>query len=297
MAEQLKTYRGNCHCGAYVYEVKAAENPKVGECNCSSCYKKGVLWLRFKKEDLNFVKGDASTLTDYTFGKKTFHHKFCPNCGNQLFVEGYAEPSKPDEAKVTVTAVNVRTFQHGQGLDVWKVDKFFIDGKSFGTPYEPAKYTGPEPRGVVEGGKLYTGSCHCGAVKVAFNSKPLDKASAEKCLECNCSICNRQGSVWVYPKNEEAEIEGEENLETYLFGSKMFGKTFCKTCGVPVHNSVQPITEEQINQLPEENREFIRGAKEIKAINVRLVDGLNVKDLNINQFDGYNAIKPSYVEP
>lgn len=79
------------------------------------------------------------------------------------------------------------------GIDKHSSTIYSINGKSFGTPYEPAKYTGPEPKGVVEGGQLYTGSCHCGAVKVAFNSKPLNKATTEKCTECNCSICNRVG--------------------------------------------------------------------------------------------------------
>lgn len=67
---------------------------------------------------------------------------------------------------------------------------FRINGQSFGTPYEPPKYTGPEPK-AVEGGKLYTGSCHCGAVKVAMNTLPLDKNSTQNCRECNCSICNK----------------------------------------------------------------------------------------------------------
>ncbi|KAI1776846.1 glutathione-dependent formaldehyde-activating enzyme [Hypoxylon cercidicola] len=295
MADQMKTYRGNCHCGTYVYEVKAAENLKVSECNCSSCYKKNILYVAYKTPDLQFVKGDPSTLADYTFGMKRFHYKFCPRCGNQLLIEGYLEPPNAGETKEPVRAVNSRTFQHGQGLDVWKVEKNFINGKSFGAPYEPYKITGPEPEGVVEGGKLYTGSCHCGAVRVAFKAKPLDKTSTETLMECNCSICQRQGSVWVYPKKAEAVIEGEENLETYLFGTMLFGKAFCRICGVPVVNTVQPMTEEVFNQLPKGHQDF--ATRDVTAINLRLIDELDVKDLNVVQFDGYNFSKPPYVEP
>ncbi|KAI1769514.1 glutathione-dependent formaldehyde-activating enzyme [Hypoxylon sp. FL1150] len=297
MADSTKTYRGNCHCGAYVYEVKAAtpENLKVSECNCSSCYKKGALYALYKTEDINFIKGDPSTLTDYTFGEKKWHHRFCSSCGNQLFIEGYLEPPQPGETKEPLRAVNARSFQHGQGLDVWKVEKNLINGQSFGTPYKPPKYTGPEPK-AVEGGKLYSGSCHCGAVKVAINTKPLEEPT-QKFKECNCSICTRQGSIWIYPKQEEAEIEGEENLTTYLFGTKLFGKKFCKICGIPVHNSVDNITEEKISQMPENKRDFIRWAMKIKAINLRLINGVDVKDLNVEQYDGYNLIKPAYVEP
>lgn len=65
------------------------------------------------------------------------------------------------------------------------------DNKNFRGPYKAPKFTGPEPKAVIEGGKVYTGSCHCGAVKVALKTKPLDKTSTETIMECNCSICNR----------------------------------------------------------------------------------------------------------
>jgi len=39
---------------------------------------------------------------------------------------------------------------------------------------------------------MYTGSCHCGAVRMTLPSKP-DVATA-----CNCSLCRRIGGPWVY---------------------------------------------------------------------------------------------------
>lgn len=65
-----------------------------------------------------------------------------------------------------------------------------FDGKSFPAPYESPKFTGPEPVGEVEGGKLYTGSCHCGAATIALKSKPIDK-DLKGLVECNCSSCGR----------------------------------------------------------------------------------------------------------
>ena len=56
MTEELKTYRGNCHCAAYIYEFKAPENIKPSECNCSSCYKKGSYWYVPKNENIRWVK-------------------------------------------------------------------------------------------------------------------------------------------------------------------------------------------------------------------------------------------------
>ncbi|KAI2469389.1 glutathione-dependent formaldehyde-activating enzyme [Annulohypoxylon bovei var. microspora] len=297
MTEELKTFRGSCHCGQYIYTLDVPENFKGGECNCSSCYKKGALWVSPKPGNFRFIKGDVDTLSNYTFGLKTIDHKFCPNCGVQLMVTGYIEPPKPGEVKEPMIGFNVRTFRYGQGVDVWEIERNPIDGKAFRAPYEPPKFTGPEPTAVIEGGKLYTGSCHCGAVKVALKSKPLDKSFTEKILDCNCSICNRHGTVWLYPHKEQLVIEGEDNLEVYLFNTKLFGRTFCKTCGIAVHNSIQPFSEEEFNSLPANVQIHFKGAESLRPVNLRLFNGLNIKDLNVGRFDGYNQTLPLYVEP
>lgn len=41
-----KKYRGNCHCGAFVFELDVPEIKSVSDCDCSICHKKGYLWLR-----------------------------------------------------------------------------------------------------------------------------------------------------------------------------------------------------------------------------------------------------------
>jgi len=35
--EQLHTYHGNCHCGAFKFAVKLPEVKDVYACNCSIC--------------------------------------------------------------------------------------------------------------------------------------------------------------------------------------------------------------------------------------------------------------------
>jgi hypothetical protein len=72
MAEDPKTYRGNCHCGAFVFEVTTPEIKSVTACNCSICTKKGYLWI-FPQSPISIVKGDGA-LKEYAFGpKKTIH--------------------------------------------------------------------------------------------------------------------------------------------------------------------------------------------------------------------------------
>ena len=66
-----------------------------------------------------------------------------------------------------------------------------FDGKSLGEPYDAPQHKGPLPTAEIEGGKLYTGSCHCGALTVAAKLKPLDETFPDALLICNCSSCER----------------------------------------------------------------------------------------------------------
>ncbi|KAJ2989610.1 hypothetical protein NUW58_g3383 [Xylaria curta] len=300
----LKTYRANCHCAAYVYEVTLPEVTEASQCNCSICYKKGALWVLPKYKDVKFVKGDPATLTNYTFGNKNFTHKSCSTCGNSIMFVGYLEPPKPGEDKDPECGVNARLFQHGQ-IDVWKLRLKKFDGASSLKPaYEPPKFTGPEPVGEAEGDKLYTGSCHCGAITLAFKSKPVedftaepDKHFTEQLVECNCSNCAKAGYVWIYPKKPQVVIEGKENLGMYLFGKKNVGKTFCKVCSVPIHNHMMEFSEEELATKSQEERDWVVGGQIFSPVNLRTINGLDVNDLKVFQFQGYATLQPPYVEP
>ncbi|KAI1505293.1 Mss4-like protein [Biscogniauxia marginata] len=294
-APPLKTYRGNCHCGAYVYEVTIPEITSVGRCRCSICSKSGALWKYVDDFDANlrFVKGDPAALAGYTFGNKNSPYKICPHCGVSFLLTGRFGPSGPE-----VRGVNIRTFQYGQGVDVWTLDiTTGPDASSLPPAYEPAKYTGPEPTADVEGGKLYTGSCHCGAVRVALKSKPLDKTYEGSITECNCSHCSRHAGIWAYPHKDQIAIQGEENLVPYVFGTKAWGKYFCKHCGILVYNAVQPISDEQLASMSEEAKKWTLGGSHLKPLNLRVLDDFDVYSLNIGRADGYNSIKPTYVNP
>ncbi|KAI1738884.1 glutathione-dependent formaldehyde-activating enzyme [Xylaria scruposa] len=297
MTEQqapLKTYRGNCHCAAFVYEITLPEIKQASECNCSICYKKAALWVFPKPSDVKFVKGDPSGMTNYTFNKKQFTHKFCSTCGVSLMVVGHLTPPKGDEPPEN--GFNVRTFQHGQ-VDVWKLETKTFDGKALPSTFEIPKFKGAEPTVEVEGGQVYTGGCHCGGVTVALKVKPINK-DTQGLLECNCSMCGRYGATWTYQAHEQFAIEGWENLQEYVFNKKLAVKLFCKTCGVPIcSQTATGVSEEQVAGMDENTRKWYESSKTRKALNLRVLDGLNVKDLNPGQFDGYNFIQPGYVEP
>ncbi|KAI1298391.1 glutathione-dependent formaldehyde-activating enzyme [Xylaria venustula] len=299
--KSLKTYRANCHCAAYVYEVTLPEVTTASQCNCSICYKKGAIWVFPKPDGVKFVKGDPAALKNYTFGKKAFTHKSCSTCGNSVMFVGHLESAKPNEDHEIETGINIRLFQHGQ-IDSWKLPLIKFDGASLFQPaYEAPKFTGKEPTAEIEGGKLYTGSCHCGAITVALKSKPLDESFTDDIgfgfLECNCSSCARAGYVWTYPKKTQVVIEGIENLGMYTFGRKTAGKTFCKICNVPIHNEVLKFTEEELATKTEKEREYILGGQSFAPVNLRIINNFDVNDLNVRQFDGYSEHQPAYVEP
>lgn len=67
------------------------------------------------------------------------------------------------------------------------------NGAALDPPYTPPRFTGTEPTVEIKGAKIYTGGCHCGAVTLAFKSKPLPKVSQSESgvLSCDCSICTR----------------------------------------------------------------------------------------------------------
>ena len=73
----------------------------------------------------------------------------------------------------------VRTLQN---FNVWVIDPFAnpipaYDGAVVPPSYTPPKYLGPDIRTEAEKEelKLYTGSCHCGAVTVAVKLKPIEE--------------------------------------------------------------------------------------------------------------------------
>ncbi|ORY63161.1 glutathione-dependent formaldehyde-activating enzyme [Pseudomassariella vexata] len=293
-AQPLKTYRGNCHCAAYIFEVKLPEIKSAVQCNCVICSKKGALWQVPAHDNLTFVKGDMDTLSSYSFGGKIMNHKFCPHCGTNLMCMGYMSPPKPGDETPPQMIVNVRAIQN---LNVWSLELRPIDGAAIPPTYEPPKFTGPEPSADIEGGKTYNGSCHCGVVKLALKTKPLDKDFDANIAECNCSICGRLGCIWIYPNADQVVFEGDENLTIYKMGLGMYGKSFCKICGVPIHNRPETLTEEQIAALPEEPRKWFTWGKNMSIINVRVLEGVDLKELNVKQMDGWNAAKQSYVNP
>lgn len=77
---------------------------------------------------------------------------------------------------------------------------------------------------------MLKGSCHCGTVQLELT------ASAQKLVNCNCSLCRRLGALWGHVSIETVRITmPAQSTITYIQGSKTLATHSCKTCGCTTH--------------------------------------------------------------
>jgi hypothetical protein len=110
----------------------------------------------------------------------------------------------------------------------------------------------------------YRGGCHCGAVVFEVDGE------LSEVEECNCSICARKAYLhWFVPPESFHLLSGEEALATYTFNTGLARHLFCTRCGVASY------------YVPRSNPDKI-------DVNVRCLDGVDISQLTIRQFDGRN---------
>lgn len=110
----------------------------------------------------------------------------------------------------------------------------------------------------------YQGGCHCGRVRYRV------KTDLATTVTCNCSICQKTGTILTFvPAGDFELLSGEDALTDYQFNRKVIHHLFCKTCGI---------------------RSFARGQKpdgsEMIAVNVRCLDDIDLASLSPRSFDG-----------
>jgi hypothetical protein len=113
----------------------------------------------------------------------------------------------------------------------------------------------------------YKGSCHCG--RVAFEVE----GTIESALACNCSICQRKGSLlWFVPRDKLKLLTPESNASTYTFNKHAIKHRFCPTCGMhPYGEGTDP-----------------KGVQKA-AVNIRCLEGIDLEAIPVNHFDGRAA--------
>lgn len=120
--------------------------------------------------------------------------------------------------------------------------------------------------------RVYKGSCHCAATKFSVKAPTITSASS-----CNCSICTKHGSLFIYPTDRDFKFERVGPMTEYRFGKKTLGHKVSPIDGKPYTKafvcSFRPMT------TPAESSQFCSECgclvmvtkgkrKEIAALNV-----------------------------
>jgi hypothetical protein len=110
----------------------------------------------------------------------------------------------------------------------------------------------------------YKGSCHCGGV--AFEVE----GDIEGALACNCSICQRKGSLlWFVPREKLHLLTPEDAASSYTFNKHAIRHRFCPVCGMhPYGEGTDP------------------KGNAIAAINIRCIEDIDLSAIPVQHYDG-----------
>ncbi len=79
----------------------------------------------------------------------------------------------------------------------------------------------------------YTGSCHCGALSIRFDSEK--KPEEMRVGRCGCSFCRRHGARTLGDPGGSVEFRGKPgSLSRYRFGLGITDYLLCAKCGAYV---------------------------------------------------------------
>jgi hypothetical protein len=110
----------------------------------------------------------------------------------------------------------------------------------------------------------YQGSCHCG--NVAFDVE----GEIQGALACNCSICQRKGSLlWFVPRGQLKLRTPESAASTYTFHKHLIRHRFCPVCGIhPYAEATDP------------------KGNPMAAINLRCIEDIDLAAIPVRHYDG-----------
>jgi len=110
----------------------------------------------------------------------------------------------------------------------------------------------------------YQGSCHCGNIKFEV------EGNINEALSCNCSICQRKGSLLsFFPADQFTLLGTGENVGTYTFNKHVIQHKFCQVCGI------SPYAE---GADPQGNR--------FAAVNIRCIENIDLESIPVTHYNG-----------
>ncbi len=80
--------------------------------------------------------------------------------------------------------------------------------------------------------RTYEAGCHCGAVRLRVTLRG-ERASLREALDCDCSICAKNGFLHFIVRADEFELlSGQQALTEYRFNTGVARHLFCSICGI-----------------------------------------------------------------
>ena len=89
-------------------------------------------------------------------------------------------------------------------------------------------------------------------------------------MACNCSICQRKGSLlWFVPREKLHLLTPENAASAYTFNKHVIKHRFCPTCGIHVYGEAPAPSGEPM-----------------AAINIRCIEGIDLDAVPVTHYDG-----------
>ncbi len=107
------------------------------------------------------------------------------------------------------------------------------------------------------------GGCHCGKVRYE-----VEIDLAKTVIECNCSYCEKKGTLLSAVDGETLKVTGEDELTIYHFNTGKIEHSFCKRCGVQCFGRAD------------------MDGKKGAMVNVRTIDDIDLSKVERMPFDG-----------
>ena len=112
--------------------------------------------------------------------------------------------------------------------------------------------------------QTYTGGCQCGKVRFEV------EAEIAKVVSCNCSRCSKWGALLsAVPMSDFKLLTGQDAATDFQFNKHLVHHPFCATCGIQSY---------AYGKGP--------GGKDMVMINVRCLEGIDVGQFEVMNFDG-----------
>lgn len=87
-------------------------------------------------------------------------------------------------------------------------------------------------------------------------------------------------------------------MGSYVFGTRIVAKKFCKICGVNITNAAAEMSDEDIAKLDENYKRMQQRVQTMSPLNLRVLDDVRLSDIkNAEEVTRGTGIGVPYVNP